>query len=222
MSTVAECEQAIAALHDKRNAASKRVNELAGERQRLGYAVYVNGDQAARGRLDKLSVELATLAVEVENIKAAITEADRRLTASRQIVANADAEQRRARVRMLLVELEASAPTLDHTGVHPEHGGVYRLNDPPARVKTAMILGSVMVELHALGIAVGAEFPSHWAWDRAAWQDLRKAIIDCMNAGWSAPAQRLTRQERDSFTGLLAAFARNVRGNLGSDQSKAA
>jgi hypothetical protein len=194
--TVEECEQTIAALHDKRNAASKRVHELAGERQRLGYAGYVNGDQMARAKLEKLNAEMATLADEAENIKAALVEADRRLTAARQIVANADAEQRRARVRALLVELEASAKALDCTGVHPEHGGIYRLNDPPARAKTAAILGSVMVELHALGIAADAKFPSHWEWSRAAWQDLRKAIVDCMSAGWPAPAQRLTRQER--------------------------
>jgi plasmid stabilization system protein ParE len=222
MTEIEICEQIIAALHDKRNAASKRVNELAGERQRVAYAAYVKGDQAARGRLDKLNIELTALAVEVENIKAAITEADRRLTAARRTVADADAEQRRARVRALLVELEASAPTLDRTGVHPETGRVYRLSDPGARVEVARLVGAVMTELNALGIAVDAGFPSHWEWSRAAWQDLRKAIIDTMSAGWPAPAQRLTLKERDSFTALLSAFARIVRSNLGDQTERAA
>jgi hypothetical protein len=200
MTEIEICEQTIATLHDKRTAASKRINELAGERQHLAFAAYVDGDQAARGRLDKLNAEMATLADEAENIKAALAEADRRLTAARRTVADAAAHERRSKVRILLEQLEASAKALDCTGVHPETGSIYRLNDPPARAKTAALLGSVMVELHALGIAADAKFPSHWAWDRAAWQDLRKVIIDCISEGWPGPAQRLTRQERGSFT----------------------
>jgi hypothetical protein len=221
MNDVAIAEQAIAVLHGKLHTATKRAHEISADRQRLSFSAFVDGDQAARGRLDKLNLELATLADDAENIKAALAEADRRLTAARLVVADADAEQRRARVRTLLVELQSSAPTLDRTGVHPEHGGTYRLNDPPARVKTAALLGSVMVELHALGIA-DAKFPGHWEWSRAAWQDLRSAIVDTMSAGWPAPAQRLTRQERDSFVGLLSAFARIVRGSLGGDQTNKA
>jgi hypothetical protein len=212
MSTVEECEQTIAALHDKRNAASKRTNELAGERQRLGFAVYADGDQTARAKLDKLNADLAGLAVEAENIKAAIVEADRRLAAAQHAVTRTAATERRARASALLKELEGLGPALDRTAPHPD-GGFYLLNDPPLRVKVAALVGGLCVELRALGLT-DVSFPAHYKWDVAAWQDLRRTLLDTMHAGWPAPAQRVTAKERDSFAGLLAAFARIIRSNL--------
>jgi hypothetical protein len=223
MTDIEAAEKVLAQLQDRRDRATARVKELAAAREVLAYAFIACNDTKARDELTTLNQQLADLAVTIENIDSAVAEARRRLDAAKSDARASDAEERRVRVRALLQELEATCgQALDRTGVHPETGSIYRLNDPPARVKTAALFGSVMVELHALGIAADAKFPSHWAWDRAAWQDLRKVIIDCMREGWPGPAQRLTLKERDSFTTLLAAFGRIVRSSLEQTNNKVA
>ena len=212
----------LAQLSDQRDRANTLASEIAARRQVLAYTVLTGKNEKAQDELTTLNQQLADLAVTIGDIDGALLEARKRLDAAKASASASNAEERRVRVRALLLELEACAPTLDRTGVHPETGRVYRLSDPQARAKSAALIGAVLVELRALGIAADAEFPAHWEWSRAAWQDLRKAIIDCMNAGWPGPAQRVTARERDSFTALLAAFARIVRGSLGDDQTNKA
>src|ERR1700719_3539899 len=55
MTDVEIAEQAIAVLHDKLHTATKRAHEIAADRQRLSYAVFVDGDPSARADLEKLN-----------------------------------------------------------------------------------------------------------------------------------------------------------------------
>jgi hypothetical protein len=75
MTDIQICEQTIATLNDKLNAATKRVEQIVIERRRVGYAVYAEGDKSARAALDKLNAESSALAYELESIKGALTEA---------------------------------------------------------------------------------------------------------------------------------------------------
>jgi hypothetical protein len=215
-------QKQLAQTSDRLDQATARIAAIGQEKQQLGFDLHLGEDQAkaaARTRLGQLRHELSSLVEEKDTLSGAIAELKRRLADAQQTAADADATERRSRVRALLVELEACGPAMDRTVEHPE-GGLRRINDPQSRVKVAALVGSLLVELRALGITE-ARFPVG-RYDVGAWQDLRKAILDTMHAGWPAPAQRVSARERDSFTGLLAAFARIVRGNLGGDQSKAA
>jgi hypothetical protein len=202
--------------------ATERLKEIAQQKQSLGFDLHLGDDQAkaaARTRLGQLRHELSSLAEEKETLTGAVAELQKRLAAARKLEEDADANERTRRALALLVELEACGPAMDRTIEHPE-GGLRRVNDPQSRVKISVLLASLFVELRALGVTE-ARFPVG-RYDVGAWQDLRKAILDTMHAGWPAPAQRVTARERDNFTSLLAAFSRIVRSNLGEKTERAA
>jgi hypothetical protein len=60
------------------------------------------------------------LAYELEGIKGALTEAHRRLDAARQVTEHVIAQERRARARVILEQLEALVPELDFVAPHPD------------------------------------------------------------------------------------------------------
>jgi hypothetical protein len=212
MTDVEIAERTVASLMDKRDHAAQRSIEITVERQKLGYEVHVSESKEAKVKLAKLNALFADLAGEIEGIDDALREARRRLDAAKAAASASDAEERRRVVHGLLQELEACGPAMDRTIEHPE-GGLRRINDPQSRLKVAALVGSVLVELRALKLT-DVSFPSNYKWDVAAWQDLRRCLLDTLYAGWPGPAQRLTRKERDTFTALLAAFGRIVRSNL--------
>jgi hypothetical protein len=76
---VTVAEQVIANLRTKQSKASARVEEIAAARKKLGFAVHATGDKDARTRLDKLNLEDAALAGELQSLDGALTEADQRL-----------------------------------------------------------------------------------------------------------------------------------------------
>jgi chromosome segregation ATPase len=87
----------IASLEDQRELLLGRQNKLNAERQRIAYATHAEGDAKARSRLDKINLEFATFASELQSIDEAIREANARLNAARQTEAmaadRANAEQ---------------------------------------------------------------------------------------------------------------------------------
>jgi hypothetical protein len=220
MTDIKTAERVLAQLTDKLDRATARVDALVGERQRVGFLVYADDDAAAGVRLKELNSEMATLATDIEGIRAALVEAKRRLAAAKAATAQVDSAERRVRVQAILDELVKVAFSLDETMPHPDGSGrVYRLDNPPARNEVGALMSSLCLELRALGHP-DVKFPPG-SWDRGAWQDLRRAILNTMQAAWPGPTQRLTK-ERDSFAGLLGALAKIIRANLQSETADAA
>jgi Tfp pilus assembly protein PilN len=120
MTDIQICEETITSLTDKLNAATKRVEQIVIERRQIGFAFYAEGDKSARAALDKLNAESSALAYELEGIKGALTEAHRRLDAARQVTEHVIAQERRARARVILEQLEALVPELDFVAPHPD------------------------------------------------------------------------------------------------------
>jgi hypothetical protein len=71
-------------LQQKRAGFVARVAEISHERQAIGFAVHSDGDPKARKRLDALYHEAVSVDGELLSLDAAITEAQRRLTAARR------------------------------------------------------------------------------------------------------------------------------------------
>jgi hypothetical protein len=219
MTDVEIAERIIAGLQDQRDRAAEQVKKMSAERQAWAYAAHVDGSEQAKTKLDALNKSMAETATTIASLEASLVEAKRRLDAAKTAARASDAEERRRVVHGLPQELEACGPAMDRMVERPE-GGLRRVNDPPSRVKISVLLGSLFVELRALGVTE-ARFPA-WRYDVCAWQDLRKAILDTMHAGWPGPAQRVTARERDNFSSLLAAVARIVRANLGEQTTERA
>jgi outer membrane murein-binding lipoprotein Lpp len=120
MTDIEIAERVLAQLTDRLDRAVARVDALAGERQRVGFAVYADDDQSARAKLDKLNAEMATLATDIEGIRGALVEAKRRLAAAHAAV---DRGTEREHVRAALATLDALlelAPRLRRIGEAPE------------------------------------------------------------------------------------------------------
>ena len=93
---VASAEQVVVDLQNKRAAAAARVEAIAATRKKLGFAVHAGGDKDARAQLDKLNLEDATLAGEIQSLDGALIEAGHRLGEARQTLAR---EERRAAIK---------------------------------------------------------------------------------------------------------------------------
>lgn len=223
MTDVEIAEHALAVLHDKLLAATRRANEIAIDRQRLGYLVFVDNDPAARVELDKLNVELAGLATAVEDIKAAIVEADKRLVAAQAAVSRADAQERRLRSLAILTELEPLGPLLNVTRPHPDDGNPYSPSDPPLVIRTATLTAALLVELRALGLGRDASFPAFWH-GAAGKADLAKTLRTTIHKGWPAVAGLIHQAEPSSirfgerrsldFVKILSVWGKAVRADL--------
>jgi hypothetical protein len=93
---VASAEQVVVDLQNKRAAAAARVEAIAATRKKLGFAVHAGGDKDARAQLDKLNLEDATLAGEMQSLDGALIEAGHRLKVAQQAVAR---QQRLAAIK---------------------------------------------------------------------------------------------------------------------------
>jgi hypothetical protein len=131
------------------------------------------------------------------------------------------AQERRARARVILEQLEALAPELDLTVPHPDGVGIYQPNNPPLLVRTAALAGALCVELKALRITE-AKFPI-WRWDVASRPDLSRALRDTIGVGWPSitwPRERgpLVPDRRVftevTFQKIFAAWFKAVRNDL--------
>jgi hypothetical protein len=115
MNTVEQARQIVAELQSKLAAASDRATNLATERRRLAYDASV-GDAKAKARLEKLTSESATVAIEHENATIAAHEARHRLASAEHAAAAAEqraaAEKLRGEVRALAEKVEARGPAI--------------------------------------------------------------------------------------------------------------
>jgi hypothetical protein len=66
-------------LIQKRDKLAARAEQISDARKAIGYATFVDGDKAARKKLDALNVESGTIAGELEALSAAIAEGRRSL-----------------------------------------------------------------------------------------------------------------------------------------------
>jgi len=96
MTDVQTAEKTLTGLRRKREACVTHTLALAEDRQRLSFSAHGDGDVAAQKRLSELNRASTTAALELENIDAAIVEANTRLQAARRAEGIA-ADQARAR-----------------------------------------------------------------------------------------------------------------------------
>jgi hypothetical protein len=113
MNTIEIIERTIAQLNDKRDRAVKRSTEIAAERAELGFAVHADGDKAARGKLDSLAAEAASLADETRGIGDALAEANKRLAVARRAAEVEAAKANAVEVRKLLASFAEAAADAD-------------------------------------------------------------------------------------------------------------
>jgi hypothetical protein len=71
----------------KRATASARVEAIADQRKKLGFAVHADNDREARRQLDQLNSENGQLVGELQSLDGALIEAESRLQAARQALA---------------------------------------------------------------------------------------------------------------------------------------
>jgi hypothetical protein len=223
MNDLEVAQTAIATLADKLNAATARADEMAITRQKLGFLVYTANDVTARRELNALNTEMATLAEETQDLKAALVQAHAKLDAAKAAAMRTDANEHRVRARAILGELTALGPELDRAIPHPDDGVPYAFSDPPTVCKTAALAHALVVECRALGLGRDATFPKSWH-GAAGKIDLEKALRNTVCAGWPSlsgeirPATRTSimfgvRQTVD-FTRLLGVWAKAVRADL--------
>ena len=223
MNDLEVAQTAIATLADKLNAATARADEMAITRQKLGFLVYTANDATARRELNALNTEMATLAEETQDLKAALVQAHAKLDAAKAAAMRTDANEHRVRARAILGELTALGPELDRTIPHPDDGVPYAFSDPPTVCKTFALAHALVVECRALGLGRDATFPKSWH-GAAGKIDLEKALRNTVCAGWPSlsgeirPATRTSimfgvRQTVD-FTRLLGVWAKAVRADL--------
>jgi hypothetical protein len=113
MTDIEIVQRTIAQLQDKKDRVAQRSTAISAERQSLGFDVHANDDKAARAKLDKLNAEAATLAGELESIRGALVEADKRLVAAQQVAANEAAKANAAEIRKLLAVFATVARDMD-------------------------------------------------------------------------------------------------------------
>lgn len=223
MNDLEVAQTAIATLADKLNAATARADEMAITRQKLGFLVYTANDATARRELNALNTEMATLAEETQDLKAALVQAHAKLDAAKAAAMRTDANEHRVRARAILGELTALGPELDRTIPHPDDGVPYAFSDPSTVCKTFALAHALVVECRALGLGRDATFPKSWH-GAAGKIDLEKALRNTVCAGWPSlsgeirPATRTSimfgvRQTVD-FTRLLGVWAKAVRADL--------
>jgi hypothetical protein len=114
--TVEESRRIVADLEGKAAAAEARAVELQTERRRLSFDANT-GDETARKALDKLNKEAATAGLEVENIRSAIEEAKRRLSAAERDEAMAAARENAGRAAEIADRIAERGPRIDEAFV---------------------------------------------------------------------------------------------------------
>jgi uncharacterized phage infection (PIP) family protein YhgE len=112
--TPVECvEKTLAQLSDKKDRASKRIEQIAADRQSIGYAAHAENDQKAIKRLEQLAHDEAGISGELQSIEGAITEARKRLAAAQQAAVNEAARANAVEIRKLLTEFATAAEDMD-------------------------------------------------------------------------------------------------------------
>jgi hypothetical protein len=153
MTDIKIAEHAIQVLHDRLHSATRLSHENLADKQRLSYAAFVDNDPSATADLEKLRHRGVELANTVDGIKAAIAEANKRLTAAQQATAHAEALVHINRINEWLTAVQELAPRLDVCWgalVKGSAGGFRRevgQKDPPLFDKVGNLVAEIMREL---------------------------------------------------------------------------
>jgi hypothetical protein len=225
MNDVAIAEQAIAVLHEKLHAATKRAHEIAADRQRLSYAVFVDGDPSARADLEKLNA--IAIADKIENIKAAIAEANKRLTAARDAVGHEAARQHFKKLHEQLDALKQMAEPLDLCcgSLQPGSMGgrkyVPGLANPPLLDAAGETIQQIFTSAKAIDECTGSDVRRGISWPPGRWSkghvaDLRKVLETTVQSYCSrVPGTR-------NFTGLIDALVTAIKAAEQADNARVA
>jgi hypothetical protein len=192
MSAIEIIERTIAQLADKRDRAVKRSAEIATARAQLGCSVHADNDKVARGKLDKLNAEEASLAGETKGIGDALAEASKRLAAAHQAAEAEAAKANAVEVRKLLASFIEAAKDCDAL-----------LADFNASVTE---LNQALSAIHARGVA----FPTHMQL-----QSLGKyCLLTALNkTPWAREFEIVAPGQRREFTPLVSQWVANIERN---------
>jgi hypothetical protein len=164
-------EQIVADLKQKLTKAESRREQIAEERGRIGFAVHVTGDKAARKSLDTLNLEAAALEGDVQSLTGALDVANENLAAARA-AENRAADEEKARQLLDVADefdshIDKLAESLDAlgaacSGINGLHTKAYSLGaQRPTRKQLDVMLGRVIVtSIMRAGLQqqVGVEF----------------------------------------------------------------
>jgi hypothetical protein len=194
MTDLEKAEAVVCAIGEKRAACIRAGTDLQYERASVALAAYT-GDEKARKRLDEIEAALTAHASSLGSIDAAIKAAAEHVIAAQAAVARVDAATARTRARDIIETLlTGCAPKLDEIREHPDGNGPYHYADPPTVAGTAALVGSLMTELKALGLANDATtFPVRDNWMLASKDDLRRELVKTMATGWHYVASGVRR-----------------------------
>jgi hypothetical protein len=188
--TAVECvERTISQLQDKKDRIAQRAKEISAQRQELGFAVHANNDKAAAKKLSDLNAEFLTLAGETESIDGALTEAQKRLTAAKQVAAGEVAKANAAEIKELLTVFAAVASDIDEA-LADFATSTFELRD-------------VVNKLHGLG----CNFPNHNQVESLGSRVVLTAIGQSL---FKRAVETLAPGERRTFVPMVATWIANI------------
>jgi hypothetical protein len=198
MTDVQTAEKILTGLRRKHEACVTHTLALAEDRQRLSFSAHGDGDVAAQKRLSELNRASTTAALELENIDAALVEANTRLEVARR-QADIAADQARAHeLRKVLGEFVESGGKLDEAMA--------------ALVAECGALKDLLAKLHRLGAGV----PTHGQLDALGHHALLTALGQTL---WRRRFETLAPNQRrtfgDLFDGWAATVERDIAARLG-------
>jgi hypothetical protein len=163
MSDIQKAETVLAELTEKRDAHLERGTKLAADRREIAFAANT-GDQGARKKLDALNHESALHERELENLSAAIEEANKRLDAARREETLKGDRKKAALLRELLPRFVAHGEKIDELLA--------------SLVAESNAMAQTLREMNALGCAnpsdrqlhVNASFVIHTAMSQSPWR----------------------------------------------------
>jgi hypothetical protein len=204
MTEVEIAERTVATLTDKRDRAALRVQQIAEERKAIGFAVHVHGDSKARTKLDKLNVEGATIAGELESVNAALAEAQSRLEAARLAEARKADKRAALALRKSFARFVALSEQMDQV-----LGAV---------VTISAEMNAAIAEIHACGHGA----PSGQQWLSYGERAMHTQLV---RTPWARSFQPLGHNERRTFAALAhdwqAGALRSIEQRLGEQKESA-
>jgi hypothetical protein len=170
----------------KHRALADKADDLAVQRRELSYAAHT-GDERAKKKLDQLTRETVTLALEHENVASALVEANRKLNEAQ---AEAAREQQKENARKLRAVTKAFV----------ELGN--EVDELLSELATASAaLKASVSEIHGLGVG----FPSH-----AQLQSLGERALHTSLMNTLFQAQHVPPGERTTFAKLIKGWAATI------------
>jgi hypothetical protein len=242
MSNDVEKAQAIVAdLEAKRHALIRNGTDLSDEHAHVALAAYYSGDAKARKRLDEIEAALSKHTVDLASIDAALKAAAANVTAARAAADRSTNAEHIAKVHALLTDLLAVAPQLDLMTAdarNPDSGKVVpvsepprHLKNPPLQVRIADLVGALLAELRALGLAryqlvqfdigmggkktltVDVTFPP-WNWSAASPSDLKKELTATIG---KYQRDYFSAGQRDTFKALIGGWAARIKADTNTE-----